>query len=81
VGFACHSVNRAGWIGPMATDPRWGRGGIGASLLSALCQDLMIAGRRDAEIAWVGPVGFYAKTAGAAVSRVFRSYVKAGVRP
>src|SRR5262249_637196 len=21
VGFACHSVNRAGWIGPMATDP------------------------------------------------------------
>ena len=27
VGFACHSVNRAGWIGPMATDERlsWSR--------------------------------------------------------
>jgi GNAT superfamily N-acetyltransferase len=81
VGFACHSVNRAGWIGPMATDPRRGRAGIGASLLSALCQDLMVAGRRDAEIAWVGPVGFYVKTAGAAVSRVFRSYVKTDLRP
>lgn len=75
-GFACHSVNRTGWVGPMATDPASQRGGVGSALLGALCQDLMIAGRRDAEIAWVGPVAFYAKAAGAAVSRVFRSYVK-----
>ena len=31
------------------------------------------AGHPDAEIAWVGPVGFYAKAAGASVSRTFRT--------
>lgn len=75
IGFACHSVNRAGWIGPMGTDPdRRGRG-VGHALLAALCTDLMAANFRDAEISWVGPVRFYAK-AGARVSRMFRSYRK-----
>lgn len=75
-GFCCHSVNRAGWVGPMATDPRHRRRGVGAGLLSAACRDLRAAGHADAEIAWVGPVGFYAKAAGATVSRVFRTFVK-----
>ncbi|MCU0267453.1 MAG: GNAT family N-acetyltransferase [Acidimicrobiales bacterium] len=75
VGFVCHSVNRAGWIGPMATDPDHGRRGTGHALLSAACQDLMVAGYRDAEVVWVGPVGFYAK-AGARVSRAFLTYDK-----
>lgn len=76
LGFACHSVNRAGWIGPMATDPsRQGRG-VGAALLGALCADLAAAGHQQAEIAWVGPLRFYAKTAGAVVSRVFATLVK-----
>jgi GNAT superfamily N-acetyltransferase len=75
LGFACHSVNRAGWIGPMGTDAvRRGRG-VGHALLGALCIDLMTANFRDAEIAWVGPVRFYAK-AGARVSRMFRLYRK-----
>ena len=73
VGFACHSVNRAGWIGPMGTDPTQQHAGVGAALLSQLCRDLMIAELERAEIAWVGPVSFYAKTAGAKVSRSFRS--------
>ncbi len=77
-GFACHSVNRAGWIGPMAT--RGGPGphvaGTGSALLGQLCSDLRVAGYPEAEIAWVGPVSFYARTAGAAVSRVFRTVVK-----
>lgn len=73
VGFACHSVNRAGWVGPMATDPASQHRGVGGALLGELCRDLMVAGFPDAEIAWVGPVGFYARTAGAAVSRVFRT--------
>lgn len=72
VGFACHSVNRAGWIGPMATDPERQHAGVGRSLLAAVCAALAADGRADAEIAWVGPVGFYAK-AGARVSRVFRN--------
>lgn len=72
VGFACHSVNRHGWIGPMATDPESQRAGVGRALLGALCADLERAGVGEADIAWVGPLGFYAK-AGARVSRVFRT--------
>jgi GNAT superfamily N-acetyltransferase len=72
IGFACHSVNRRGWIGPMATDPERQRAGVGRALLGALCADLAHDGVEEVEIAWVGPVGFYAK-AGARVSRVFRT--------
>jgi GNAT superfamily N-acetyltransferase len=72
IGFACHSVNRHGWIGPMATDPDHQHAGVGRALLGALCSDLEDGGVDKAEIAWVGPVGFYAKT-GARVSRVFRT--------
>lgn len=72
VGFACHSANRAGWIGPMATDPDCGRRGIGRATLAAVCADLERRGTARADIAWVGPVGFYAKC-GATVSRVFRT--------
>jgi GNAT superfamily N-acetyltransferase len=71
VGFACHAVNRAGWLGPMATDPTRRHAGVGAALLGAVCADVAAAGRPDVEIAWVGPIGFYARSAGAAVSRVF----------
>jgi GNAT superfamily N-acetyltransferase len=76
VGFACHSVNRGGWVGPMGTDPGRQRGGVGSALLGSLCQDLRVAGYPDAEIAWVATVRFYAKAAGASVSRVFRQLVK-----
>jgi GNAT superfamily N-acetyltransferase len=76
IGFACHSVNRVGWVGPMATVPDQRHGGVGAALLSALCADLRSAGLPEAEISWVGPIGFYARTAGASVSRVFRQVSK-----
>jgi GNAT superfamily N-acetyltransferase len=72
VGFACHSPNRAGWIGPMATDPDRRHAGVGRALLATVCADLERRGHARAEIAWVGPVGFYAKC-GATVSRVFRT--------
>jgi GNAT superfamily N-acetyltransferase len=72
IGFACHSVNRAGWIGPMATDPERQRSGVGRALLGAVCASLAAAGHAEADIAWVGPIGFYAKS-GAVVSRVFRN--------
>jgi GNAT superfamily N-acetyltransferase len=75
VGFACHSVNRTAWIGPMGTDPSGRGGGVGHALLGQLCRDLMVAHHTAAEICWVGPVRFYAK-AGAAVSRTFRLYRK-----
>lgn len=72
VGFACHSVNRAAWIGPMATDPDRQHAGVGRALLAGVCTDLETRGAPSGDIAWVGPVGFYAKC-GARVSRVFRT--------
>jgi GNAT superfamily N-acetyltransferase len=74
LAFACHSVNRAGWVGPIATDPRQQGRGIGAALMGELCRDLDSRGLDTAEIAWVGPIGFYAKAMGATVSRSFRVY-------
>lgn len=73
VGFGCHSVNRLGWLGPMGTDPDRRAGGTGNALLGAIATDLMAAGVSSVEVAWVGPVRFYAKAAGATVSRSFRS--------
>jgi GNAT superfamily N-acetyltransferase len=72
IGFACHSVNRAAWIGPMATDPDRRHGGVGRALLASVCDDLEASGTSSGDIAWVGPIAFYAKC-GARVSRVFRT--------
>jgi mycothiol synthase len=74
VGFACHSVNRAAWLGPMGTDPDLQQGGVGSALLAQVCRDLRIAEFDTTEICWVGPARFYAKN-GARISRVFRRYV------
>ena len=70
IGFACHSVNRTGWIGPMATDPTLQHGGVGSALLAAVCTDLERRGHASGEIAWVSNLRFYGKC-GARVSRVF----------
>ena len=72
LGFAAHSVNRAGWFGPTGVDPEKQRSGVGGPLLGACLQDLRVAGFDDCEISWIGPVGFYAKAAAAAVSRTFQ---------
>lgn len=71
VGFGCHSVNRAGWIGPMATDRAWQGRGVGSAVLGAVCRDLELAELDAAEIAWVGPDRFYERAAGTTVSRRF----------
>lgn len=76
VGFAAHSVNRAGWFGPTGVDPELQRGGIGGPLLAACLQDLCVAGFDRCEISWIGPVGFYAKAAGAVIGRTFRIAAK-----
>jgi GNAT superfamily N-acetyltransferase len=70
VGFACHSVSRAGWLGPMGTDARWRGAGVGRALLGAVCRDLMVAEFTAVEVCWAGPLRFYAG-AGAAVGRSF----------
>jgi GNAT superfamily N-acetyltransferase len=76
VGFGCHSVSRAGWIGPIGTDPAAGRGGVGAAVMAGLCAELRVRGHAEAEICWVGPIAFYAKACGARMSRAFQTRVK-----
>jgi predicted N-acetyltransferase YhbS len=75
VGLACHSVNRVGWIGPVLVAQPWRRQGVGAAVLSAACADLRGAGHPDSQIAWAEPIEFYARSAGASVSRVYRHMV------
>lgn len=70
VGFGCHSVNRFGWIGPMATDPELQHGGVGSAVVAAICADLEQRGAATGEISWVSNLRFYGKC-GATVSRVF----------
>jgi len=70
IGFGCHSVNRFGWIGPMATDPTLQHGGVGSAVVGALCADLAARGCPSGEISWVSNLRFYGKC-GAHVSRVF----------
>lgn len=71
IGFSCHCANRAGWIGPMATDPEVGRVGVGSATLAAVCADLATRGYETGEIAWVSNLRFYGKC-GARVGRIFR---------
>jgi GNAT superfamily N-acetyltransferase len=70
IGFGCHSVNRFGWIGPMATDPDGQHRGVGSAVLAAVCADLQARGCPAGEISWVSNLRFYGKC-GARVSRVF----------
>jgi len=76
LGFAAHSVNRAGWFGPTGVDPDRQRGGVGGPLLAACLEDLQVAGYDHCEISWIGPVGFYAKATQAEISRTFRIVAK-----
>jgi len=76
VAFACHHSNRAGWFGPMGTDPSVRRFGIGSVLLRRCLADVAAEGRTEAQIAWVGPVGFYARGVDARISRVFWLFEK-----
>jgi GNAT superfamily N-acetyltransferase len=70
IGFGCHSVNRSGWIGPMATDPASQHGGVGSAVVASVCADLAARGHAAGEIAWVSNLRFYGKC-GARVSRLF----------
>jgi mycothiol synthase len=77
VGFACHGSVRRGWFGPMGTLPEERGHGIGSVLLRRCLSDMQAAGLAVARIGWVGPVGFYARSVGARVERVYWLYRKA----
>lgn len=76
-GFAAYDVNREGWFGPMASQGGPGGKGVGSSTLLGALHAMRRNGYERADIAWVGPVVFYAKVVGARINRVFWSYHKA----
>jgi mycothiol synthase len=76
VAFACHGVNRRAWFGPMGTSETERQRGIGAVLLRRCLADIRRAGHQTAQIAWAGPVGYYARAVGAQTDRVFWLYRK-----
>lgn len=76
LGFAGHGIQRFAMFGPMGTDPAARGLGIGAVLLRRCLADMREAGIEVAEIGWVGPVRYYAKTVGATLGRVFWAFEK-----
>lgn len=60
-GLACHSVNRAGWVGPLGVVAGQQGRGIGRALLARVCRDLMIADFSVVEVPEVAEPGFFAR--------------------
>jgi predicted N-acetyltransferase YhbS len=71
VGFACHGVYRVDWFGPLAVDESQRGAGTGELLLRTCLDDLAAAGIATAQIGWIGPTHFYARTVGARLGRRF----------
>lgn len=76
LGFAAYGSSRPSWFGPMGTAPAARGLGVGGVLLRRCLQDQAAAGLAAAQIGWVGPVPFYAASAGARIERVFFLYRK-----
>jgi mycothiol synthase len=70
-GFACYGVYRPDWFGPLGVDPESRGEGLGEALLLLCLDDLAAAGVAVAQIGWIGPMSFYAKTVDARCGRVF----------
>ena len=79
LGFSAYDANNVGtaWFGPMGTAEATRGLGIGGVLCRRCLADLKAQGHATATIPWVAPVGFYAQTADARVSRVFHRFEKA----
>jgi mycothiol synthase len=76
VGFACQGVNRRAWFGPTGTLPQEQGQGIGTALMRRCLADIATVGHTSAQIAWAGPVRYYARALGARIDRVFWIYQK-----
>jgi mycothiol synthase len=70
-GYAAWDVNRRGWFGPTGVRPDVRGRGLGTPLLLAALHQMRASGLSTADIAWVGPIGFYAGAVGATINRVF----------
>lgn len=74
LAFAGYGANRPRWFGPMGTEPAARGLGLGSVLLRRCLADQRAAGLASAQIGWVGPVRFYARTVGARLDRIFWLY-------
>lgn len=71
--FAAHDGNNQGlgWFGPAGTWPAHRGRRLGEALLLACLADLARTAATTAEIAWIGPEGFYESSCGIAGRRIF----------
>ena len=78
VGIGCHSVVRAGWVGPLVVVTTQRRRGTGHALLGQICRDLMIAELPAAYVPGVAEPGVAAflEAAGATVVERHERWVK-----
>lgn len=74
--FAVHSVCGPVHFGPMLTASELRGLGIGSVLLKRCLQDYQEAGLGRCEIAWAGPLSFYARSVDARVNKVFWTFHK-----
>ena len=70
-GFAVYDGVRPAWFGPMGTSEAMRGTGVGSILLLKCLEDMRGKGYPISHICAVGPLYFYSKVVGAAVSRTF----------
>ncbi len=72
VGFAIYDVEMfPGGFGPTGVDASLRGSGVGGALMLRTLADMQDRGYVECEIAWVGPIAFYAKVCGARINRSF----------
>lgn len=76
IGFAAYDVTRPGWFGPIGTNAERRGQRIGTALLHACLYDWQQQGRRQGQIAGIGPLYFYVDACDAVVERTFQMYEK-----
>jgi len=72
VGFSAYEVDQCvGSFGPTGVAPAHRGHGLGARLLWSCLDDLQKKRRKECQIGWVGPVGFYHRACGAVLGPAY----------
>ncbi|HZU71134.1 MAG TPA: GNAT family N-acetyltransferase [Acidimicrobiales bacterium] len=79
-GFCAWDVNRAGWLGPIGVRPGLYGRGTGVPLLMEALHRMRDEGRHRAEVAWISPIRFYVRNAGARMGTVYLVFEKRRAR-
>ena len=76
IAFAAYDVTGLSRFGPTGTHSDYRRRGIGGALLRMCLRSIRERGESRAEIAWAGPLGFYARAVGATIGRAYWTFRK-----